>query len=84
MIMVLVGATIVGTIGTSWQGDIKKQKTSLTQTFERPISLKKGDEVGYFKLGSTIIMILTEQSKPDWLKSLVAGTPTRLGEPLAD
>ncbi len=84
MIMVLVGATIVGTIGTSWQGDIKKQKTSQTQTFERPISLKKGDEVGYFKLGSTVIMILTEQSKPDWLKSLEAGTPTRLGEPLAD
>ena len=84
LIMVLVGATIVGCIGTAWQGDISKQKNMQTITFSKPISLKKGDELGYFKLGSTVIMILPENAYPIWLKSTETGTATRLGEALAD
>jgi phosphatidylserine decarboxylase len=84
MIMVLVGATIVGCIGTAWKGDISKQKNIQTITFEQPIALKKGDELGYFKLGSTVIMVLSKDAHPQWIKSLEAGTATRLGEALAD
>jgi phosphatidylserine decarboxylase len=84
MIMVLVGATIVGCIGTAWQGDISKQKNIKTTTYGQPITLKKGDELGYFKLGSTVIMVLSKDAQPRWIKSLETGTDTRLGEALAD
>lgn len=84
MTLILVGATVVGCIGTAWQGDIKRSKTMHTQVFDRPIALAKGDEVGYFKLGSTVIMLLPPDAHPIWCKSLESGTPTKLGEALAD
>lgn len=84
MTLILVGATIVGCIGTSWQGDIKRGHSVNTQVFEQAIQFKKGDEVGYFKLGSTVIMLLSPQANPIWVKSLKSGTPTLLGEGLAD
>lgn len=84
MTLILVGATIVGCIGTSWQGDIKRGNSVNTQVFEQPIQLNKGDEVGYFKLGSTVIILLPPQANPIWVKSLKSGRPTLLGEGFAD
>ena len=84
MVMVMVGATIVGCIGTAWQGDLIRPKKPKTNLWEKPIELKKGEEVGYFKLGSTVIVILPPESNPQWVKSLQPGTVTLLGEALAN
>lgn len=48
MAMVMVGATIVGAIGTSWHGELRRQKK--VQTFEyqqAETMLKQGSEVGF-------------------------------------
>lgn len=60
MAMVLVGATIVGSISTSWAGVItpgnkRELKTWDYSELTTPITLKKGEEMGKFLLGSTVI-----------------------------
>ena len=84
MAMVLVGATIVGAIGTAWHGDIirnQKQrhfvypgKTTL-QT-----ALKQAEEMGYFKLGSTVILLFADKQRVQWEQNLQAGDKIRLGQ----
>jgi len=64
--MVLVGAMIVGNIATRWAGHISSQGNKQTiniqypQTPEQHIVLDKGEEMGYFSLGSTVIMLFAE------------------------
>lgn len=65
LIMVLVGATIVGKIATLWHGEIRRGLSK--QVFDythQPIALKQGDEMGYFKLGSTVILLLASSQIP--------------------
>lgn len=79
MVMVLVGATIVGAIGTSWHGDVKRTKKIIS--FDYPQHpLIKGDEMGYFKLGSTVVLLFANGEKVRWDKGLKAGSAVRFGE----
>ena len=86
MVVILVGATIVGKIGTCWHGDLPRAKkpvhfkNNLPAPAER--GLKQADEVGYFKLGSTAIILFAENSKIEWTPVLKAGVHVRLGEAL--
>jgi len=81
MAMVLVGATIVGAIGTSWAGDIKRCKNR--QEIECPQrTLKQGEEMGYFKLGSTVVLLFADGDKVQWNSQLHAGSAIRFGETL--
>lgn len=83
MVMVMVGATIVGAIGTSWHGDIKRSKECLTFDYsQKPINKVQGDEIGYFKLGSTVILLFTNEAKIHWHQNLGAGSILHFGEPL--
>lgn len=84
MAMVLVGAVIVGAIGTAWEGDL--QRLSGRKEFDytaRPLTLEQGEEMGYFKLGSTVVLMFADGKKVNWLPSLKAGDPLRYGEALA-
>jgi phosphatidylserine decarboxylase len=84
MAMVLVGATIVGAIGTTWSGDIprsRKQKRTVFQ--EQSITLQKADEMGYFKLGSTVILLFANGQAVNWKHELHAGDKISLGQALA-
>jgi phosphatidylserine decarboxylase len=83
MAMVLVGATIVGAIGTSWHGDIQRGKKNRHFDYADKI-MKQGDEVGYFKLGSTVILLFAEGNKVQWNPQLNAGSPIRFGQPLGE
>lgn len=59
MAMVMVGAMIVGSIESVWAGQVAPQDTAI-QVLDyrnRHIHLNKGDEMGRFKLGSTIITL---------------------------
>lgn len=81
MAMVLVGATLVGSIGTSWHGDIVRSKS--IQTFDytkQPLHLQKGQEMGYFKLGSTVILLFANAKNVQWLPSIQAGTSVQFGQ----
>lgn len=85
MAMVLVGATIVGSIETVWHGTLKAQANKEIQTWDyqgQDISFEKGEEMGRFKLGSTIVAVFPENSI-EFPEDITAGTITRLGERFA-
>lgn len=85
MAMVLVGATIVGAIGTSWEGDIKRSKGKQYFDYQQQnIQLRQGDEMGYFKLGSTVILMLADQQPWQWLENLCPGSSIKFGEALGN
>lgn len=84
-ILVLVGATIVGSMATVWHGQINPPRSADIREWhyaEQNISLKQGDEMGRFMLGSTVVMLFPENlSKtlafnPSW----AAGGAIQLGE----
>lgn len=82
MAMVLVGATIVGSIETVWAGTLKAQKNKEIQYWDykdQEIVLEKGAEMGRFKLGSTIVALFPKNSI-DFDANLTPSSVTRLGE----
>ena len=65
MVFVLVGAIFVGSMETSWEGQITPPYTKLVKTYDyknREIKLFKGDELGRFNMGSTVIILLPKDS----------------------
>jgi len=85
MAMILVGAMVVAGIETVWSGQVAPATNAPTvvdyQHLPQPISLAKGDEMGRFKLGSTVILLFPKDSM-SWDERYVAGAATRLGEAL--
>lgn len=85
MAMVLVGATIVGSIGTRWHGDVARAKEIMHFDYSEAYIKKQfvqGDEIGFFKLGSTVILLMSDGQKIEWDKQLTAGCGIRLGSAL--
>ena len=82
MAMVLVGATIVGSIETVWEGTLTPQKNKEIQYWDyqdQEIILQKGAEMGRFKLGSTIVALFPKDSI-EFSDALSPSSVTRLGE----
>lgn len=59
MAVILVGAMLVGSINTILQQTPHLHKRITSNTLKTPIFLKKGDELGYFNLGSTVILLFS-------------------------
>jgi phosphatidylserine decarboxylase len=84
--IVLVGATIVASIETVWAGTVTPPTGKTVQHWrydnpQAPIVLKKGEELGRFKLGSTIVMCFEPEAVS--FNNMAAGDVTRLGEAFA-
>lgn len=82
--VILVGAMIVAGIETSWSGQIApwiKQPTTLYAGQPAPVCLQKGEELGRFKLGSTVVMLF-EKNAVALEESLGIYTPICMGEKL--
>jgi phosphatidylserine decarboxylase len=59
-VMMLVGATIVGSMATVWHGVVNAKRTEMISIWtydDQEIVLKKGEEMGRFLLGSTGIIL---------------------------
>ena len=89
MVMVLVGATIVGAIGTSWHGDMPRAKNMSAFDYTSPnkeaqITLRQAEEMGYFKLGSTVILLFANRAHMQWKTDLCQGKSIRFGEALGE
>ena len=85
-VMVLVGATIVGSMATVWHGVVNPPRLpKVTEwTYKKnEYVFKKGEEMGRFLLGSTVVMLFPKDTlhfNDQWQP---AG-PVRLGELMAN
>jgi phosphatidylserine decarboxylase len=81
-VLTLVGATIVGSMATVWHGVVNPpRRPDICEWHyeEGAVSLRKGEEMGRFLLGSTVVMLFPANKvafNPQWS----AEQPVRLGE----
>lgn len=81
MAVVFVGATIVRSIATAWAGTVapnKNKKISTWDYTDKNISFAKGDEIGKFFMGSTVICLF-EKDKIQFSQDLQCGQSTKMG-----
>jgi len=85
MAMVLVGAINVAAIETVWDGLItppKGKKLSSKAYTDQQVSLDKGEEMGRFNMGSTVILLFT-QDAPKFSTDMVAELPLIMGQAIS-
>ncbi|MBI5721913.1 MAG: phosphatidylserine decarboxylase [Burkholderiales bacterium] len=85
-VLVLVGATIVGSMATTWHGVVNGQRPTRVRewTYEgQEVRLAQGDEMGRFQLGSTVVLLFP-QKRLAWNIAWGAGADVRMGERMAD
>ena len=83
--VVLVGAMIVAGIETVWGGQVAPPRGPQTLRFDNqsaPITLARGAEMGRFKLGSTVILLLPETAA-DWQPEIQPASTVRQGQSVA-
>jgi phosphatidylserine decarboxylase len=84
-ILVLVGATIVGSMATVWHGIVNPPRSDVISTWQyedQDIRLSKGEEMGRFLLGSTVVLLFPRDTlmfDPAWQ----AAKPVKLGEAMS-
>ena len=86
MALILVGAIFVGSMQTVWAGEVcgpSDQPTHRVYRGDEQIQLTKGEEMGRFNMGSTVIL-LTPKDTIEWQDRLTVGSTVRLGEGLGD
>ena len=81
-VMVLVGATIVGSMATVWHGVVNPPRPGHLREWryeDQQLRFRQGDEMGRFLLGSTVVMLFPQHTlafNPDWSPQ----RPIRFGE----
>lgn len=75
-VLTLVGATIVGSMATVWHGTINPPRPGVIREWrydqlnaDATVNLQKGQEMGRFLLGSTVVMLFPKNAlnfTPDW------------------
>jgi phosphatidylserine decarboxylase len=84
-VLVLVGATIVGSMATVWHGVVNPPRAGRIQSWNydgQNIHLKQGEEMGKFLLGSTVVMLF-EHARFVFDAGWHAGKPIQLGEAMS-
>ena len=82
--MVLVGAMLVSSTETVWAGEVtptKNKEVTVKEYIGEGISLAKGEEMGRFNMGSTVILLMPPGALKS-LESLGAGDTVKLGQKL--
>jgi len=81
MAMVLVGAINVAAIETVWSGLVtppQRDSVEVTDYRESAIELERGEEMGRFNMGSTVILLFGK-NHVQWLDQLRAEQPVKMG-----
>lgn len=81
-VLALVGATIVGSMATAWHGVVNPPRPGTVREWrydDREVALRRGEEMGRFLLGSTVVMLFPRGAiafDPGW----TPGRAIRMGE----
>ncbi len=90
MALILVGALFVGSIETTWAGVIAPRDSSTIEVWDytsrlannQPILLDKGEEMGRFNMGSTVIMLFGPQAI-QWTRDITPEATVIMGQKFA-
>lgn len=88
MVQILVGATITASVKTTWHGIVnpprgeKIKEWSYLVEGNEAVKFTKGDEMGAFCLGSTVINLF-QQDACEFFANLEEGMAVKMGEALA-
>ena len=86
IVVVLVGALNVGSISTPWSGEIRPRKRGVVETVDlsaAPRDVRKGDLLGWFNMGSTVILLLPPDTC-SWRENFAAGVTTVMGTAIGE
>jgi len=83
-VLIFVGAMNVGSISTPWTGEIRPRKSGVVVDYNLSnsalsTSVAKGDLLGWFNMGSTVIMLMPN-GHGEWSETLVTGATVKMGE----
>lgn len=87
-VLVLVGATIVGSMATVWHGVVNPPRPGQVRDWrydergQSAVTLARGAEMGRFLLGSTVVVLMPPGSK-DFDPAWAPGRAIRMGEAMA-
>jgi phosphatidylserine decarboxylase len=82
--LVMVGAIFVGSMETSWEGQITPPYTKSIKIYDydsRQIDLSKGKELGRFNMGSTVILLMPKGAPK---LNLQVGQVLNMGQSISD
>ena len=81
-VLIFVGALNVGSISTPWSGEIRPRRAGIVDAIDisrHGTAVRKGDLLGWFNMGSTVIVLLPDKAA-EWVGGLEPGTTLRMGE----
>ena len=84
--LIFVGALNVGSISTPWTGEIRPRKDGVVDVLDistHPTEVEKGDLLGWFNMGSTVILLLPAGAC-EWDDDLQPGETLRMGEEIGE
>ncbi|MES2972453.1 MAG: archaetidylserine decarboxylase [Pseudomonadota bacterium] len=84
-VLILVGATIVGSMATVWHGIVNPPRPGTLREWhyaDKPVELAQGEEMGRFLLGSTVVMLFPKGPLA-FNAAWAPGGAIRLGEKMA-
>ncbi len=83
MAVIFVGALNVGSVSTPWTGRIRPRKKGVVDNLKLPAgtstTVDKGQLLGWFNMGSTVILLLPP-GRCTWRDDLANGTRVTMGE----
>ncbi len=86
LILIFVGALHVGSITTPWTGELRPRSKGVVQDIDilkndYPAEVRKGDLIGWFNMGSTVIVLFPPDSC-ELDSSLAPGAQVTMGRPI--
>ena len=84
--LIFVGALNVGSISTPWTGEVRPRKAGVVDVLDlstHPTQVAKGDLLGWFNMGSTVILLMP-RGVCEWDDDLEPGETLRMGEEIGE
>lgn len=86
-VLVLVGATIVGSMATVWHGLVNPPRPGHIKSWDytgaEAVELAQGAEMGRFQLGSTVVMLFPQDARVTFNPQWQPAGPVQLGQVMA-